>query len=103
MVDAAKAFCPECGSPMVAEEQRQTTTEFNVYTGTERITRSAYNIMMKEMELDISESPPIAEAPKQQAAPARSGAKIWIIVGVAAFAFLVISILTFAALFFYMR
>ena len=104
MVDAAKAFCPDCGSPMLAEKQRQTTTEFNVYEGTDRITRSAYRIMMKDMELDISESPPIREnAPAPQTAPAKSSAKIWMIIGGALFAFLAISLLTFAALFFLMR
>ncbi len=104
MVDAAKAFCPDCGSPMIAEKQRTTTTEFNLYDGTEKITRSGYDVLKKQMELDISESPPIREnLPKPPAAPKKSGGKIWLIVGGVVFAFFAIAILTFAALFFLMR
>jgi len=119
MVDAAKAFCPECGNSMEIEEQRKTPTLHSTYDGTERITRSAYNMMIKEMELDISESPPLKETvrelapePKPEPEPApqnvaetppKSNAIIWIIVGVGAFAFLMIFILAIAGVFFYMR
>lgn len=46
---------------MELEEQRKVPSEHNTYDGTEKITQSAYNIMIKEMDLDISESPPIKE------------------------------------------
>jgi predicted nucleic acid-binding Zn ribbon protein len=108
-VDAAKAFCPECGNSMEIEVQRQTTTEFNLYDGTEKITRSAYNIMIKEMDLDISESPPMKEtAPKPAPQivaekPPKSKTTLWIIIGVVAFVFLMVFILVIAGVFFYMR
>jgi hypothetical protein len=108
MVDAAKAFCPECGNPMEIEEQRQVPAEFDQYQSTEKITRSGYEMMIKEMELDISESPPLKETdqePKlQSVAENSSKSNIWIIMIVAAaLAFLIIGILVIAGVFFYMR
>jgi hypothetical protein len=109
MVEAAKAFCPECGTSMEVEEQRKTTTEFNLYDGTERLSRSDYNILIKAMDLDISESPPIIktvqEAKPQSVAenPSKSNAALWIIIGVGAFAVLMIFLLAVAGVFFYMR
>lgn len=109
MVDAAKAFCPECGNPMEIEEQRQVPAEFDSYEDTEKITRSARRLMIQEMELDISESPPLKETdqePEQQSVaenPSKSNTNFWIIIGVVAFAFLIICILVIAAVFFYVR
>lgn len=109
MVDAAKAFCSECGNSMEIEEQRRTTTEFNLFEKTEKLTRSGRVKVIKEMELDISESPPLKETvhePKPPSAtenPLKSNTTFWIIIAVAVFAFLVIGILALAGVFFYMR
>lgn len=109
MVDAAKAFCPECGNSMEIEEQRQTTTEFNLYDKTERLTRSGRVKVIKEMELDISESPPLKETVQEPTPqivaenPSKSNTTFWIIIGVAAFVFLMIGILAIAGVFFYLR
>ncbi len=119
MVDAAKAFCPDCGNSMVVEEQRQTQTEFNKFEGTEKLTRSGYELLKKEMGLDISESPPLKEVGVQSptlkqagvetpplSVPAnapKSNAALWIIIGAAAFVFLTICVLVVISVFFYMR
>lgn len=57
MVDEAKAFCPECGNPFVAEETRSEQTEHDRFDGTMMLSKSNYNIMLSEMELDITEQP----------------------------------------------
>ena len=57
MVDEAKAFCPECGNPFVAEETRSEQTEHDRLDGTMMLSKSNYNIMLSEMELDITEQP----------------------------------------------
>lgn len=109
MVDAVKAFCPECGNSMEIEEQRQTTTEFNLFDKTEKLTRSGRATVIKEMELDISESPPLKETVQEPAPhsvaenPSKSNTTFWIIIAVAIFAFLLIGILALAGVFFYMR
>lgn len=53
-VDAAKAFCPECGDPFFEEETRAESSEFDKYAGTMNITKSMYNMMLSEMDLDTS-------------------------------------------------
>ena len=62
MADEAKAFCPGCGNPFIAEEVRQGSSEFDKYAGTVNITKSVYGMMLTEMELDTSRKPE-AEAP----------------------------------------
>lgn len=52
-----KAFCPECGNAMVAEETRQNTSEHESYDETVRLTKSGYNLMLSEMNLNISDAP----------------------------------------------
>jgi uncharacterized membrane protein YvbJ len=63
MVDEAKAFCPDCGHPFVAEQVRQKLTEHDSFDGTLKLSQSAYNIMLSEMELDITEQPEAKKAP----------------------------------------
>jgi hypothetical protein len=65
-VDAAKAFCPECGNPFVEEQKREESSEFDKYAGTIKYSKSVYKMMLSEMELDTSkqtekESKPIAK------------------------------------------
>jgi hypothetical protein len=109
MVDAAKAFCPECGNSMEVEEQRQTTTEFNLFDATQKLTHSGRIKVLQEMQLDISESPPLQEThqePQPQSVaenPSKSNAAFWIIIGIVAFGFMMILILAIAGVFFYMR
>ena len=65
MVDDAKAFCPGCGYSFVDEEEREEDSEFDVSGGTMNISESAYDVLLSDMGLNISET---TEAPEQQAA-----------------------------------
>jgi predicted nucleic acid-binding Zn ribbon protein len=56
-VPETKAFCPECGNAIVDEEIRQHTSEHDSYQETMRLTKSGYNLMLADMDLNISESP----------------------------------------------
>jgi hypothetical protein len=53
----AKAFCPECGGAMVDEEVRQHTSEHDSYDATMNLSKSGYNLMLSEMNLNISDAP----------------------------------------------
>lgn len=53
-VDEAKAFCPECGNPFVEEKKRESSSEFDKYAGTVNFSKSVYQMMLSEMELDTS-------------------------------------------------
>jgi len=53
----AKAFCPECGGAMVDEEVRQHTSEHDSYAQTMNLSKSGYNLMLSEMNLNISDAP----------------------------------------------
>jgi hypothetical protein len=53
----AKAFCPECGGAMVDEEVRQHTSEHDSYAQTVNLSKSGYNLMLSEMNLNISDAP----------------------------------------------
>lgn len=53
----AKAFCPECGGAMVDEEVRQHTSEHDSYAETVNLSKSGYNLMLSEMNLNISDAP----------------------------------------------
>lgn len=54
---AAKAFCPECGNAMVDEETRKHTSEHDRYDSTMFLSKSSYNLMLSDMDLNISEAP----------------------------------------------
>jgi hypothetical protein len=56
-VPEAKAFCPECGASLVDEATRETTSEHNAYAETAMLSKSSYNLMLADMDLNISESP----------------------------------------------
>lgn len=56
-VDAAKAFCPECGNPFVHEEKRTEATEFEKQAGTVAYSKTMFNMMLSKMDLDTSRSP----------------------------------------------
>lgn len=55
MVDAAKAFCPDCGEPMDAEQEREGTTEFDQHPATVQFSDSDFGRLMQKMDLDTSE------------------------------------------------
>lgn len=63
-VDQAKAFCPECGNPFVEEHKREESTEYESYAGTINVTKSMYQQMLSEMELDTSAQPNKTEGEK---------------------------------------
>jgi uncharacterized membrane protein YvbJ len=52
-----KAFCPDCGNAIVDEEIRLHTSEHDSYDATMRLSKSGYNLMLADMDLNISESP----------------------------------------------
>lgn len=52
-----KAFCPECGSALVDELVRQHTSEHESYDATVNLSKSGYNLMLSEMNLNISDAP----------------------------------------------
>jgi hypothetical protein len=56
-VPETKAFCPECGSAMVNEETRTHTSEHDSYQETMRLSKSSYNLMLADMDLNISDAP----------------------------------------------
>ena len=56
-VPDTKAFCPECGSAMADEDMREHTSEHESYEDTMRLTKSGYNLMLSEMDLNISDAP----------------------------------------------
>lgn len=56
-VPESKAFCPECGHAIIDEEIRQHTSEHDSYQETMRLTKSSYNLMLADMDLNISEAP----------------------------------------------
>ena len=67
MVGEAKAFCPGCGYSFVDEEEREEDSEFDVSGGTMNISESAYDVLLSDMGLNISET---TEAPDQPDTPA---------------------------------
>lgn len=88
MVDEAKAFCPDCGHPFVDEQVRRELTEHDSFDGTMKLSQSSYNIMLSQMELDITEQPAakLTPAPPPVDAPApveiSSRRPVFIIIGV---------------------
>jgi hypothetical protein len=57
VVDAAKAFCPSCGSSFVAEETREKASEFEASAGTVQYSSSMFNELLSDMDLNISGAP----------------------------------------------
>ncbi|MBA2334100.1 MAG: hypothetical protein H0V90_04100 [Blastocatellia bacterium] len=55
MVDEAKAFCPGCSNPFVSEMQRTETSEFELSGSTIEFSKTAYNLLLSDMGLNISE------------------------------------------------
>lgn len=57
MVDEAKAFCPSCGNSFEDEKARQADSEFELSGGTVQFSKSAFNLLLSDMGLNISQSP----------------------------------------------
>ncbi len=64
LADEAKAFCPECGNSFENETVRKEDSEFELSSGTMRMTGSAFDLMLSDMGLNISE---ISESPAENA------------------------------------
>lgn len=56
-VDGAKAFCPACGNSFIAEDARQSVSEFDRSAGTVQFGQTLFNEMLSDMGLNISEAP----------------------------------------------
>ena len=126
-VDEAKAFCPECGSAFEEEKKRTSVSEFDRSSKTVQLGQTMFNQMLSDMGLNISKEPkpqppekgrveviapvvqpaaPQSSGPKNAPQPqARSGSRIWIIVGVLAaiLAFALAVIVVAVALLLYFR
>lgn len=55
MVDEAKAFCPECGNSFEDEKARKADSEFELTGSTIKLSESAFDALLSDMGLDISE------------------------------------------------
>lgn len=55
MADEAKAFCPACGNPFVAEEQRTEASKFDSLDGTMQLGNTMFNMMLSDMGLNTKE------------------------------------------------
>lgn len=111
-----KAFCPECGGAMVYEEVRQHTSEHESYDATVNLSKSGYNLMLSEMNLNISDAPNLTAERINLSKEFRSslvldpvkdnthsGGTNWRIVAVAVAAGLLLLLLGLAAAFFLLR
>ena len=56
MVDEAKAFCPGCGHSFEDEQERKAESEFEATDGTVQFSKSAFNMLLSNMGLNISQS-----------------------------------------------
>jgi len=99
-VDAAKAFCPGCGSPLVAEEKRTHVSEFDASAGTVQYGNTMFNKMLSDLGLNISDVkgaqsnqkvdvrpemvPPAASAKAHDREKPPGNGKKWLIVGIGA-------------------
>jgi ribosomal protein L37E len=112
----AKAFCPECGGAMVDEQVRQHTSEHQSYDATVNLSKSGYNLMLSEMNLNISDAPNLTAERINLSKEFRSslvldpvkektqsGGTNWRIVGIAVGAGLLLLLLGLAAAFFLLR
>jgi len=69
MADEAKAFCPHCSYSFDLEREAP-TSEFELTSDTDTFTRSFFNEVLSDMELNISEAP---DAPaKLESEPGRA-------------------------------
>lgn len=74
--DEAKAFCPACGNPFVAEKERIESSEFDKYAGTVNISKTAYKMMLSELDAEPTESlrsETVPISPREAAKPQNSG------------------------------
>jgi hypothetical protein len=78
MVDSARAFCPSCGNPFVAEQQREQQSNYERMDNTVQMGNTMYGQMLSDMGLNISKPQtekrvetiaPIAAAPPKREAP----------------------------------
>lgn len=117
-VDAAKAFCPGCGSPMVAEEERTRVSEFDASAGTVQYGKTVFGNLLSDMGLNIADvrnSPtkpkeesrpePVQKAPqtKQEKRAGMSTKTKWVIAGIIALMLVMAVIFAAAALFVFYR
>lgn len=120
-VEATKAFCPGCGSAMVAEEVRGEISQFDATPGTIQYGKTMYGKVLSEMGLNISAAPNKAAPPRAaevriqatETAPAKTAtdeppksSKIkWIILGVVLLLFVGLVVVAVAAvlIFLYFR
>jgi hypothetical protein len=115
-VREAKAFCPECGGAMVDEEVRRGTSEHQSYDATVNLSKSGYNLMLSEMNLNISDAPNLTAERINLSKEFRSslvldpikdnkqsGGTNWRIVGAAVAAGLLLLVLGLVAAFFLLR
>lgn len=54
-VDEAKAFCPECGNSFEDEKARKADSEFELTGSTIKLSESAFDALLSDMGLDISD------------------------------------------------
>jgi len=117
--DSAKAFCPACGDALVAEDVRESASEFDASARTVQFGSTIYNQLLSEMGLNISESPnkpalhpeplaPAAPVPERKDTPVqatRSTRRRWLLIGILAFVFLTVvgAVLLAAGIFLYLR
>jgi hypothetical protein len=112
----AKAFCPECGGAMVDEQVRRHTSEHESYDATVNLSKSGYNLMLSEMNLNISDAPNLTAERINLSkefrsslvldpikAKAQPGGTNWRIVGAAVAGGLLLLLLGLAAAFFFLR
>jgi hypothetical protein len=68
MVGEAKAFCPGCGYSFEDEQERKAESEFEATSGTVQFSKSAFNMLLSDMGLNISEAPnPTGNPPANKA------------------------------------
>ena len=117
-VDAAKSFCPGCGTPMEAEQERTRVSEYDATAGTVQFGKTVYNQLLSDMGLNIAETKatpartvveavpqPIKLAPekKPEAAFAKNSKMKWVIAAVVALFLAATAVIGLIALFVYLR
>lgn len=111
-----KAFCPECGGALVDEQVRQQASEHDSYDATMNLSKSGYNLMLSEMNLNISDAPNLTAERINLSKEFRSSlvldpikektsprSKIWLITGIAGVVLLLLVVLGVVAAFFLLR
>src|SRR5438105_3815827 len=74
MVDEAKAFCPGCGNAFETEEKRTEASKFDSADHTIQFGKTAYNLMLSDMGLNISKAPDPVEKRIEMIAPVATSA-----------------------------